>query len=69
MRNWTWKTWLGVCLLVATIIMTVVALLLPKQIGENLNYITFISHLAIVLTALDIIWTSRANEKITEQEN
>jgi len=65
--SWGWKTWFGLALLVATLVMTVAAFIWPKQLGENLNYITFISHLAIVLTALDIIWTSRTNEKVTEQ--
>lgn len=57
---------LGVVLLIVTGVMTVVAI--PTGLGENLQYITFISHMALVLTALDIIWTSRANEKLAEKE-
>ena len=64
LKKFGWKVWLGIGLLVATSVMTVVALIFPKEIGENLNYLTFISHLAIILTAMDIIGSALANEKL-----
>jgi uncharacterized protein YhhL (DUF1145 family) len=47
---------MGVALLIVTVAMTIVALVTP--LGKSVNYVTFISHIALVLTAVQIIQLS-----------
>ena len=64
LKKFGWKAWLGIGLLVVTTVMTFVAI--PTGLGESVQYVTFISHVAIILTALDMIWTARVSEKNDE---
>jgi len=65
-QHFGWMTWLGISLVIIFLVMTIVALVTP--LGNSVVYVTFISHVALIITGITIIQTARVDEKADKRD-